>query len=92
LNVRDADATLLLIRGAPTGGTALTLAIAMELDRPWHIGDPFDPRAALAPARVWLERIRPRALNVAGSRESQCPGIGAAATHFLDRLLRGLTT
>src|SRR5437660_8666127 len=33
-NVRDSDGTLILVRGRPTGGTALTLASARRLGKP----------------------------------------------------------
>ena len=34
LNVRDSDATLILVHGAPAGGALLTLDIAREYGRP----------------------------------------------------------
>ena len=86
LNVRDTDATLILTRGEPTGGTALTVDMAARLDRPMLIlnleADP-DP----ATARQWLASLRVRLLNVAGPRESGCPGIYQQARAFLEALL-----
>src|SRR5919108_3104860 len=39
-NVRDSDATLVLCRGAPRGGTALTLRVAKRCGRPVLVVDP----------------------------------------------------
>jgi len=86
LNVRDADATLILTRGAPCGGTALTIASAERLHRPHLVIDlaaPADP----ALVRTWLADIAVRVLNIAGPRESGCPGIHAQATAYLGALL-----
>jgi len=93
-NVRDADATLVLSREAPRGGTALAMAEAERLDRPLlavrlREGDEADAADARALERVraWLARHGVRELNVAGPRESEEPGIGARAARFLRRLL-----
>jgi hypothetical protein len=87
-NVRDSDATLIVTRGPPTGGTALTVACAQELRRPLFVAD---LRAGADPAAVrgWLEREGVRILNVAGPRESSCPGIYRAAAAFLHAVLTG---
>ena len=85
-NVRDSDATLVLHAGKPRGGTALTMRLAgrhatpvlrLDLDR-----SP-DP-AALA---EWVASRGIRVLNVAGPRESECPGIGERAARFLEAAL-----
>jgi hypothetical protein len=74
-NVLGADATLLVTRGAPTGGSALTAALARKHGRPLlHVdldsgGDP------VAAVREWLAAREIKCLNVAGPRESSCPGI-----------------
>lgn len=74
-NVLGADGTLLVTRGAPTGGSALTAALARKHNRPLlHLdldagGDP------VAAVREWLAAREIRCLNVAGPRESSCPGI-----------------
>lgn len=39
LNVRDADGTLILTRGQPIGGTALTAALAQRLGKPYLLVD-----------------------------------------------------
>ncbi len=86
-NVRDSDATLLLTRGPPTGGTALTRSYARNLGRPFLVVDLLqDPPPESA--RAWLSDTAPATLNVAGPRESSCPGIHAEATAWLRRLLQ----
>jgi len=88
-NVRDSDGTLILLRGAPRGGTALTLTRAAALGRPvlaLDLGTEPDPVAV----RVWLGRHRIRTLHVAGPRESEAPGIHAASLAFLRRVLAPL--
>ncbi len=85
-NVCGADATLVLTRGEPRGGTALTLRVTEEVGRPSFIVDlelAADPTAA----RAWLIERSVRVLNVAGPRESEQPGIHAQAVAFLRRLL-----
>lgn len=85
-NVRDSDATLVLTRGTPKGGTALTVELARALGRPHRIVDlAADPQAA--GVRAWLAEHGVRVLNVAGPRESHEPGIGALARRFLERVL-----
>lgn len=74
-NVLEADATLLVTRGAPSGGSALTAALARKHDRDLlhlDLARHPDPVGAL---REWLARRAIRCLNVAGPRESGCPGI-----------------
>ena len=86
LNVRDADATLILTRGHSSGGTALTIEFACQLRRP-HLVVDLAADADPAAARTWLAALQVRVLNVAGPRESGCPGIFEEARAFLDAML-----
>jgi hypothetical protein len=83
-NVLGSDATLILCRGRPSGGTDLTLRLARRHARPHLVADLNEP--VLARVRRWLAKIRPATLNVAGPRESQAPGIAAQATKLLIQL------
>lgn len=85
-NVRDADATLLLARGAFRGGSALTRRLARASGKPWLALDPWEAGAA-ARVRAWLAAERVRVLNVAGPRESQEPGVYARARALLGEAL-----
>jgi hypothetical protein len=87
-NVRDSDATLILTTGAGSPGTELTLSAARRLRRPvytFHAGSPED----VGMFRRWLQVYRVGTLNVAGPRESESPGIYAAAKRILGALLAG---
>jgi hypothetical protein len=85
-NVRDSDATLVLLRGPARGGTRLTLERAREAGRPLRVVR-LDARPQPSEVALWLAQTRCRVLNVAGPRESEEPGIQAEARRFLDALL-----
>jgi hypothetical protein len=85
-NVLEADATLILTRGIPCGGTELTIRLAERHGRPLMIVD-LDAPPLPAEIRHWLSGADVRVLNVAGPRESQQPGIGRRAREFLVRVL-----
>jgi hypothetical protein len=89
-NVRDSHGTLVLTRGQPDRGTALTVELARRYGRPCHLLDLAQP-ADTAGVLAWLAEQRIGVLNVAGPRESNCPGIYATAVEFLRRLLREAT-
>ena len=95
-NVRDSDATLIIVRGMDgfTGGTRLAGRQADRLGRPLMVVDLAapEPREATA-ARIaaWLAEHRIAVLNVAGPRESRSPGIYAAARALLASVIRSLT-
>jgi Circularly permutated YpsA SLOG family len=85
-NVRDADGTLVLTRGAADRGTALTIELAGRYRRPClvlDLGEQPDPEKV----RGWAQSHGVRVLNVAGPRESSCPGIYEEASRFLRKLL-----
>ena len=85
-NVLDGDATLILARGPLTGGTRLTRHLARKHGKPCLVVDltAADPE----PVRRWLAAQAVSKLNVAGPRESQSPGIAAAARQFLVELFQ----
>lgn len=86
-NVRDSDATLILTREVVDGGTARTLAEAVEQGKPVRLCR-FDAPEAVA---AWIRATGCRVLNVAGPRESEAPGIQAEARAWMAALLAGLT-
>jgi hypothetical protein len=88
-NVRDSDATLILVRGGRrhlSPGTARTLQCARVLRRPVRLAGLADRHAA-ENAALWLLQVRPARLNVAGPRESEDPGAYTSARRFLLALL-----
>jgi hypothetical protein len=84
LNVSDSHATLIVWDGrTPSPGTQLTIEIAEDLDRPLLVtaGDADETRA-------WLSGFSPPiVLNVAGPRESGCPGTYARTAQLLRSVL-----
>ena len=85
-NVRDSDGTLVLTLGAPDRGTALTVELAARHRRPYLVVD-LGAAPDVEPVRSWARDNGVGALNVAGPRESSCPGIYTRAAEFLRRLL-----
>lgn len=82
LNVRDADATLILYREPLEGGTALTWQLAVELNKPVLLVELSFPPVFEAFSR-WQTENSAQTLNIAGPRESQRPGISAEAKQLL---------
>ncbi len=90
-NVRDADATLVLLRRGPVGGTRATVRIARRRGRRCRVvvlGANARPGAVAG----WLRAARVRVLNVAGPRESEAPGVYRAALAFLREVLAATPT
>jgi hypothetical protein len=81
-NVVDSDATLILFQQEIRGGTALTERMAAKHGRPCRCVD-LSHSPAVEPVREWLRQQRVAVLNVAGPRESSCPGIQDQARRFL---------
>jgi hypothetical protein len=87
-NVRDSDGTLVITRGRPRGGTALTVSLARRAGKPALVVD-LEGGTAVAETGRWLSENRIGVLNVAGPRESEAPGIHDQAAAFLRELLAG---
>lgn len=86
LNVQDSDATLILNMGELTGGTLATLGFAQKMGKP-HLVLQLDENAlqiAVNRLQTWLRQQPVQTLNVAGPRESKCPGIYGLARQLLD--------
>ncbi len=90
-NVRDSDGTLVVARGRPTGGTALTMTVARRHGKPLLVVDLSRGPSPEEAAR-WIQAHAIGTLNVAGPRESQRPGIGQKAQAFLEALFRLTST
>ena len=88
-NVRDSDATLVLTRSdASSPGTSVGIAAAETYAKPYLIID-IDAPDAVERIRAWLsENPAIGRLSIGGPRESEAPGIYAAALGLLSRLLR----
>ena len=98
-NVIDSDATLIFTHGPLSGGSLKTATYANHLEKPYHVIDLLRMRQSRAVKKIvrWLagetelidydeyQAIPPSEciLNVAGSRESQAPGIQDAVFRLL---------
>jgi hypothetical protein len=90
-NVRDSDATLILIDSggmAVSGGTQLANAVADDLGKPWLVLDVAVPDSGER-LRAWLAATKPAILSIGGPRESEAPGIYAKARALLEASLGG---
>jgi len=85
-NVRDSDGTLVLTHGAPTEGTAYTIEVTRKLGKPCLVLDLTEAPSESA-VKAWAGEHTVRVLNVAGPRESKCPGIYKQASLFLRAIL-----
>lgn len=85
-NVLASDGTLVLSTGEPTEGTALTCRLARRKGKPLLVVDLACPPE---PERVWRWTVASGigVLNVAGPRESRCPGVQRQAAAYLKAVL-----
>ena len=87
-NILAADGTLIFCFGPPTGGSALTEALAIRHDRP-HLRldlDEITQTQAATAIVAWLKKHDIRILNVAGPRASNEPRIYGAVYSILTNL------
>lgn len=88
-NVIESDGTLILNKGILSEGTKLTHDFTVQYGRPVLIVQ-LDGMEVIKPEHVirWLNGQYISVLNVAGPRESKCPGgIYAEARTYLDKVL-----
>jgi hypothetical protein len=93
-NVIDSDGTLILYKKAMSRGTELTAKFTRRHRRPMldidlaDFGSWDESRFENEVVRVadWIESENINVLNIAGPRESTCPGIGKTAQGFLVRV------
>lgn len=86
-NVVDSDATLILYRVTPSGGTALTQRICRREGKPFLSIAIDHPTNAKEQIVSWLGLVRPEVLNVAGPRESNEVGIHEQTRALLTAVL-----
>jgi len=75
-NVRESDGTLVITKGPPDRGTALTIRLAAERQKPHALVDlsQISLPNAIQAVRSFLDDHPIKTLNIAGPRESQVPG------------------
>jgi len=98
-NVRDADATLILVEASglsTSQGTTLARALAQEYRKPLLVVDLDAPDAherAVSWLRALVEAHGPDlALGIGGPRESEAPGIYARAKTMIEAILTSVPT
>lgn len=85
LNIRDADATLVIVAKVPikvTDGTILTIQ-EIKRTQQAHLIIDLSQTIKIQDIVAWLNENRIDVLNIAGPRESQSPGIYKESLSFL---------
>ncbi|QXE87395.1 putative molybdenum carrier protein [Geomonas nitrogeniifigens] len=85
-NVIDSDGTLIINQGPLSGGTKRTVEFAIKHNRP-YLTVQVEEHPDMEAITRWVEEHGLRTLNVAGPRESKCPGIYLKAIDLLKRML-----
>ncbi len=86
LNVLDSDGTLILNVGELSGGTAYTVEVAQQNDKPFLV-IPLDESPESQEVIDWIGQNNIQILNVAGPREEKHQNIYNIATGFLGKVL-----
>ena len=91
-NVRDSDATLILVRGRPDRGTGLTRRTTEQCGKPLLVVDldATSVRDAVRAILNWVQCHSIEVLNVAGPREGHSPGTYSRALVVLRELVVAL--
>lgn len=88
-NVRGSDGTLIIALDRLDGGSALTHAMCVALQKPCCVVVvTADVPAQASVIRQWIQQHGIRVLNVAGNRESKAPGIFIVTHALLMEALR----
>lgn len=89
LNVKTADATLILSHGELKGGSLLTKEFAEKYKKPFlHIDfSALKIEQAVEKTQKWLDSIECKNLNIAGSRTSEDAEIYDKTKSFLRKLV-----
>ena len=86
MNVREADATLIVHDGAESPGTRFTEELAISGGKPCLVANLHHARVVES-VRLWIDRTKPSILNIAGPRASESKEI---YSHALRCLLEAL--
>ena len=89
MNVQHSDGTLIITRGAPSGGTELTINYCRERKKPYFVID-LQHKINVQEFTDWVGQHNIHILNVAGPRESSVSGIGEQAQQALEGLFAAL--
>lgn len=81
-NIQHADVTVILSPQRNSKGTALALETCIEFNKPHIILSALDKKDE-SDALTFFHFFPHRIINIAGNRESACPGLHVAAGKFL---------
>ena len=84
-NVQDSDGTLIVNLGELSGGSLATQVFALKMKKPLLVVQVDTPACGEVVAGIvaWLDEHAIDTLNVAGPRESKCPGIHRLTVELL---------
>ncbi len=93
MNIRDSDATLIFSADANSKGSLLTTKFCIDMKKAYYMVllekgnfNCLNRKILMKLCRnilKWLYRTKPHILNVAGTRESHCPGIQKLVSSIL---------
>lgn len=87
-NIEDSDATLIINQGTLRSGTLTTFNKCREIQKPVYLinVDSESLDKDIENLIEWLKTTKCNILNIAGPRESKCPGIYNAARSILNKV------
>ena len=85
-NIKQSNGTMILYSPPMEGGTAFTYEIAFRLGKPLLLLD-LNFLPTIGAIHQWIFENRIQILNIAGSRESQRPGITLQTMEILTKFL-----
>ena len=83
LNVKMGDGTLIIAKDFKSAGTALTIRLCEQFNKPYLQVGVDKPPSHSFEFKAWLKEHDIQTLNVAGTRESKCPGIANFTKHYI---------
>ena len=89
MNVQHSDGTLIITRGAPSGGTRLTIDNCRARSKPWFVVN-VQHKLKVYEFAEWVREHNISILNIAGPRESKQSGIGKETKQTLADLFAAL--
>lgn len=94
MNIRDSDATIIFSSDINSKGSLLTTKFCYDMNKPYYtlILD-RNNNNLIVDSKIkkecnnilkWLNRVKPDIINIAGTRESHCPGIKKKVIEILN--------
>ncbi len=88
-NVKDSDATIVFTDTHMSRGAMLTITCCEALKKPYFVLpiSSIKDEAAKNSLLSWLNKIKPKILNIAGARASKCPQMHKFVTCILNSVI-----